>query len=194
MTFKYFHCFLIFVLGSPCFLIAQKQVDSLPIEYGQLNNDFKILFSNNTGVEWEQKLNKVSSLVFFGGYSLGRKSDNYRNRALPIILSPDAYVEYRNYYDLLKRADRHKSTYNNSGEFLFGRVESVFAVSGQNTYSLLFTQGWGTQRSLTKHMQIGLQAGVVEHFFFDKPVTGGFNYIRFEPMLSIVFSFPFQFH
>jgi hypothetical protein len=193
MKNKYIFFLFISILFNTRALMAQQLQDSIPAELPHLRNHFKMIFSSNLGIQWEQKLNKVSSLGFFGGYSLGRQSDNYTNRALPIITSPDAYIEYRNYFDLLKRIANQRYTRNNSAEFFFGRVESVFAVSGQNTFNLLFIQGLGAQRSVTHYIQAGLQAGLVEHFFYDKPITGGFNYIRLEPMFSIVVSFSFQY-
>ena len=33
-----------------------------------------------------------------------------------------------------------------------------------------------------------VQGGIIEHDFFDKPVSGGFNDNRLEPMLNITFS------
>jgi len=169
-------------------IIAQAKKDSSTISNNHLKSIFKITFSNNLGFIWEQRLNPVSSLSVFGGYSFGRQSNDYTDRSAPIISSPDLYAEYRYYYNFQKRLDHQKKTRNNAGEFFFGRLESVFAVSGQNNFSLLGIEGWGCQRTFSKSWIIGFQTGIIEHAFFDKPVTGGFNYIKLEPMLTIMVS------
>jgi hypothetical protein len=185
---------LLFVIGNMQQLHAQI-LDSNKANIPRLQNQLKINFSNNLGVQWEQHLkNRKVSLVFFGGWSLGKQSNNYRNtNDVPIIASPDIFIEYRHYYNLDKRFQKGYNTYHNAGEFLFGRVESIFRVQGQNSFSMLGIQGWGTQRSISRTLQAGLQAGIIEHFFFDKPVTGGFNYVALEPMLSVSISFAFKY-
>ena len=185
---------LLFVIGNLQQLHAQI-LDSNKANIPRVQNQLKINFSNNLGIQWEQHLkNRKASLLFFGGWSLGKQSNNYRNtNDVPIIASPDVFMEYRHYYNLSKRFEKGHNTKHNAGEFLFGRVESIFSVPGHNNFSMLCIQGWGTQRTIKRNIQAGLQAGIIQHFFFDKPVTGGFHYVALEPMLSVSFSLVFQY-
>ena len=188
MHYKYWLILFAFLCCSYTNAWTQIKKDSITISKNHLKSILKITFSNNLGFIWEQRLNPVSSLSIFGGYSLGRQSNDYTDRSAPIISSPDLYADYRYYYNFQKRLDHQKKTRNNAGEFFFGRLESVFAVPGKNNFSLLGIEGWGCQRTFSKSWIIGFQTGIIEHAFYDKPVTGGFNYIKLEPMLTITVS------
>jgi len=148
---------------------------------------------NNVGPEWEQKISKTSCINFFAGAILGRAVDgfSFSNFSAKLIVSPNTYAEYRNYYNLHRRNVKLKKTLNNSANFLFGRVEAVFPVKNQNFFNLLFIQGWGVQRSLRRKISIDCHLGVIEHFYYDKPPDGGFNYIYIEPLVAILLNYVF---
>lgn len=153
----------------------------------------KLKFSFNVGPEWEQKIGETSSINFFAGPLLGKAVDgfSFSNFSAKWIISPDIYTEYRNYYNLHRRNDKHRKTRNNSANFLFGRVEAYLPVKSQNYFNLLFTEGMGAQRGLGKKITIAGHLGIIEHVYYDKPPRGGFNYILIEPLL--VFSLNYVF-
>ena len=185
------HCFYLLtcLVCSLQLLQAQEKNDSSLIH--GVRSMFKIKFASDLGFEWEKRIGTHETINVFGGYSLGRQTDNYDLKNNGIITSPAVYAEYRNYYDLPKRIQKNKHTKNNDASFLFGRIEPVFAVSNQNTFNLLLMQGWGVQRSISRKILIGFHLGVIEHFYFDKPVTGGFNTVKLEPLRSLSVSFIF---
>jgi hypothetical protein len=166
---------------------AQKQPDSTILQ--GVRSFIKLNFSSDLGVEWEKRIGLKSSLTLFAGYSYGIQSDEYGARNVNSIWSPDVYVEYRNYYNLLKRIEKAKVNGKgirfNSSEFLFGRFENVFGVQHQNSYNNLLIEGLGTQRHLFGRFMASAQFGVAQHFYFDKAITGGFNKIKIEPMANI---------
>jgi hypothetical protein len=168
-------------------IIAQKQPDSTTL-YG-VRSFVKLNFSSNLGVEWEKRIGLKSSLTLFAGYSYGIQSDEYAARNVNSIWSPDIYLEYRSYYNLLKRIEKAKVTGKgvrfNSSEFLFGRFENIFSVRNQNSYNNLLIEGWGTQRHLFSRFMASAQLGIAQHFYFDKAVTGGFNKMKIEPTVNI---------
>ena len=177
------------VLLSVQLLHAQISHDSITAP--GIKSLLKIKISSDLGFEWEKKISSVSTLSIFGGMSFGRESNDYADTKASIIASPDIFAEYRNYYNIHKRRLRNKITRNNAADFLFGRAESVFAVKNKNSFNFLLIQGWGIQRNIGIKIMINYQAGIVEHFYFDKPVTGGFNVVKIEPMnnLSVIFAF-----
>ena len=165
--------------------LAQQKMDSLgPKPSKGIDHIGKVIFSSDHGLIWENRITNNSSISLFTGISFGRQSDDYKAHGSAVIVSPDFYFEYRNYYNFQKRLEKRKKTKNNAGEFLFGRLEAVLGVPGQNSFNLLVSEGWGIQRTIGKRILVGLQPGIIEHFFFDKPVTGGFNNVKLEPMLS----------
>jgi hypothetical protein len=165
--------------------LAQQKLDSLmPQPSKGIDHVGKVVFSSDHGLMWENRITNSSSISLFTGISFGRQSDDYKVHGNAVIASPDFYFEYRNYYNFLRRLEKRKKTKNNAGEFLFGRLEAVLGVRGQNSFNLLACEGWGIQRTIGKRTLVGLQPGIIEHFFFDKPVTGGFNNVKLEPMLS----------
>lgn len=183
-------CCLLLVLLTCCHLVYAKPVkDSIPVT--GLKSLLQIKLSANFGIEWEKRITATSSLSLFGGWSIGRQTNDFTEKDVAIISSPDLFVEYRNYYNLLKRLAKHKITRNNAADFLFGRVENVFAVKRQNNYNMLLVEGWGIRRNISRKIVAGYHIGIAEHFYFDKPVTGGFNYIRLEPMSSFSISLVF---
>ncbi len=156
------------LLACAQLLHSQNLKDSLAAP--GLKSLLKLKLSADFGLEWEKRISAVSSISLFGGCSFGRQSNDF--------------AEYRNYYNLQKRRKSNKITRNNAANFLFGRIESVFAVNGLNSFNLLFIQGWGIQRNIDRKILVGYHAGILEHFYFDKPVTGGFHYVKIEPLNS----------
>jgi hypothetical protein len=158
------------------------------------NTVIKLQFSNTTGLVWEQSLSAANTLSLFTGYSFGIQADDFTDKQANFIISPDAYLEFRHYYNLQKRYSADKNTRNHAASFFFGRLESIFAVHNKTSYSFLASQGWGIQRNIgakTRHLVVGIQAGLSEHAFFNKPLTGGFRTIRLEPVLSVSLAFCF---
>lgn len=173
-------------------LHAQITKDSSTIN--EVRSLLKLKFSlNNIGPEWEQKISKTSSINFFAGPILAKAVDgfSFSNFSAKWIISPDIYTEYRNYYNLHRRNDKRKKTLNNSANFLFGRVETFLPVKNQNFFNLLFIQGWGAQRSLSRKISIDCHLGVTEHFYYDKPPHGSFNYVYLEPLVAILLNYVF---
>lgn len=172
-------------------LHAQTTKDSITVN--GLRSFLKLKISLNIGPEWEQKLNKTSSINFFAGPTLLRAADgfSFSNIDAKWIVEPDIYAEYRNYYNLVRRSYQQKNTINNSANFLFGRAEIYLPVKNQNYFNLLFIQGWGAQRSLSRKITIDCHAGIIEHFYYDKPPHGGFNYILFEPLIATSINYVF---
>lgn len=167
-------------------------------KYSSTINDVRSLFKlklslNNIGTEWELKINKTSSVNFLSGALLSTNTDgfSFSNFSAKWTISPDIYAEYRNYYNLSRRHKQQKKTLNNSANFLFARVESLLPVKDQNFFNLLFIQGWGAQRSLNNRITIDWHLGITEHFYFDKPPDGGFNYIFIEPFLAASLNYVF---
>ncbi len=197
MRKKYFGLFIGLVLFSR-FLNAQQLKDSC-IAQG-LHSFLKLNVSDNTGLEWEQKIAQKSAISAFAGLFFGLAEDGFSisknifNTRLQI--SPFAFIEYRNYYNLSKRISRKKNIKSNSANFLFADVANIYAVKNQNYFNLLFIQGWGMQRvvgkySLWKKINVDCRFGIIEHFYYDKPPRGGFNYVKIEPQISGSVSYVF---
>ncbi len=159
----------------------------------ELRSFLKLKISLNCGLEYEYKINKTSSINFFGGVLLGPAIDgfSFSNIEAKWRIVPDTYAEYRNYYNLGRRNNHQKRTSNNSANFLFGRVETLFAVKNQNYFNLLFIQGWGAQRRVSRKINLDFHLGIIEHFYYDKPPKGGFNYIYIEPLVNFSFNYVF---
>ena len=153
----------------------------------------KIKISWNCGPEWEKRAGRASSINFFAGLTLGTTSDgfSFSNLKDKWAVIPNAYAEYRNYYNLQRRNTHKKKINKNSANFIFGRVETYFPVKNQNFFGLLFIEGWGAQRSLFKKISVDCHAGIVEHFYYDRPPDGGFNYIFLEPFLNLSINYIF---
>lgn len=172
-------------------LQAQQVKDSSTIP--NLRSIFKLTVSWNFGPEYEHKISKISSIIFFAGESLGTSSDgfSFSNINDKWQIGPDAYGEYRNYYNLRERNNQQKKTINNSANFLFGRVETYLPVKNQNYFNLLFIEGWGAQRCVSRKITVDFHLGITEHFYYDKPPKGGFNYIFIEPLINFSFNYVF---
>jgi hypothetical protein len=188
------NCFgllLIISLFSCKIIYAQQAKDSS--NKVAIHSLLKIKISWNCGPEWEKRLGKASSINFFGGLVLATSSDGFSlsNIKDKWILEPDAYAEYRNYYNFYRRNTKGKKTGNNSANFIFGRAEAYFPVKNQNFFNLLFIEGWGAQRSLCRKLSIDCHAGIVEHFYYDKPPHGGFNYVLLEPFVNFSIMYVF---
>jgi hypothetical protein len=171
------------------FLIAQQQNDSSKKK--QLNSFSKTTIGIATGLEWEQKIGKTSTINLFDGVYFGQANDDFYDYSSKWGFVPDTYLEYRNYYNFFRRVRMKRKTDFNSANFFFGRVEIYYPVRNQNFFNLLFVQGWGAQRCIWKRLNVCAHLGVVEHFYYDKPPTGGFNYIKIEPLIDFTFSYPF---
>lgn len=189
-----FGLLVISLLSMRC-VFAQPDKDSSKVEGLKSFLKAKIDFSLQAGAEWEQKINKTSVITLFGGLIVGRAADEYGTDD-PYIVVPDAYAEYRNYYNLNKRIINKKNTNNNSANFLFGRCEVFFPMKRgagiQNYLGILFIQGWGAQRSLGKKINADFHVGVVEHIYFDSPPDGGFRYVKLQPNVQWSFSYLFR--
>jgi hypothetical protein len=197
MVKKYFALLICLVLISKL-IIAQQTKDSA--NTNALHSFLKFKVSDNTGLEWEQKIGRQSVISAFAGvlyafaadgFSISRTVFNTR-----VQISPYAYIEYRNYYNLRKRIAQKKNIKNNSANFLYADVVNIYPVKNQNYFGLLFIQGWGVQRVLGKHglwkkINFDCHLGIAEHFYYDKPPSGGFNYIKIEPQYSSSFSYVF---
>lgn len=172
-------------------LHAQMTKDSSTIH--NVRSFLKLKISLNVGPEWEQKINKTSSINFFAGPTFLRAADgfSFSNITAKWIVEPDIYTEYRSYYNLVHRNDQKKKTINNSANFLFGRVEVYLPVKNQNYFNLLFIQGWGAQRSLSRKVTIDCHVGIIEHVYYDKPPKGGFNYVLIEPLINTSLNYVF---
>jgi hypothetical protein len=147
------------------------------------------------GLEYEKRINKCTVLDVLAGIGIGYASDEISISKLfttRLIVTPDLFVEYRNYYNLERRLLNSKKTVNNSANFLFAKIESFLPVKNQNYLNLLFIEGWGLQRSPMKRIGLTYWLGIIEHLYFDKPPRGGFNYVRLEPELTLLFSYIFQ--
>jgi hypothetical protein len=189
---KYFFGFITGLLFYSQLLFAQQsKLDSSKTP--SLRSFGKFSISWDTGLEWEQKISKTSVLIFLGGISVGTATDGFSFSNLPSLsefgIVPAAYVEYRNYYNKLRRINNNKKTENNSANFLFGRIETYFPVGNRNNFNLLIIQGWGAQRSLSKKISLTCHLGIIEHFYFDKYPGGKFNYIKFEPLTILSISY-----
>lgn len=147
----------------------------------------KFKISWNCGPEWEKRIGKSSSINFFGGLTLGTTSDgfSFSNIKDKWAVIPEAYAEYRNYYNIGKRNTQDRKTFNNSANFIFGRVETFFPVKNQNFFGILFIEGWGAQRSVFRKISVDCHAGIVEHIYYDRPPNGGFNYVLLEPFVNL---------
>jgi len=191
LKYKNWFVLILAVLSHIQMLHAQRAKDSSTIN--DVRSLLKLKVSWNCGPEWEKKISKTSSINFFAGLVLGTASDgfsfsNIRNKWQ---VSPEVYVEYRNYYNLGRRNNQQKKTFNNSANFLFGRVDTYYPVKNQNFFNLLFLQGWGAQRCLGKKITIDSHLGITEHVYYDKPPHGGFNYILIEPLVNFSFNYVF---
>jgi hypothetical protein len=197
MSKKYFGFFIGFVLFSGL-LKAQQLKDSNNAQ--GLRSFLKLKISDLTGLEWEQKISQQSVIAGFAGLIFGLAEDGFSISQnlfnTRVQISPYVYIEYRNYYNLNKRIARKKNIKNNSANFLYADIVNVYPVKNQNYFNLLFIQGWGMQRvfgkyGLWKKINVDCHLGIAEHFYYDKPPYGGFNYIKIEPRISGSVSYVF---
>jgi hypothetical protein len=153
----------------------------------------------NGGVQLEKIIGSASSLNLFAGYTLGyvlddapSVSDYFKFNTPAIAIAPDTYLEYKYYYNCLKRSRNNKNTKNNGFNYVFGKVETIYAVKNQNYFGLLFAEGWGLQRCLYKHINFNVALGVAEQFVYNKPPDGNFNYIFIKPYVNFSFNYLFK--
>lgn len=182
---------LIILLFFNSLIHAQQLKDSL-VTHG-LKNLFKLKVTLGIGLEYEKKISQKSVVTVFSGVIAGPLvngfsfSTFFKNWGIV----PHTYVEYRNYYNINKRIEKFKRTSNNSSNFLFARSQVSFPIKNQNYFNLLFVQGWGFQRSFCKKFTLEGHYGIIEHFYFDKPPSGGFHYILIEPLAMLSFNYVF---
>jgi len=189
--------FIGFILISNL-IVAQQINDS--VTKNALHSFLKLKVSDFTGLEWEQKITKKSVISVFAGAGIGMAADGFSVSQTifntRLIIFPVAYIEYRNYYNLNKRIDEKKNTKNNTANFLYADVANFYPIKNQNYFGLLFIQGWGMQRVFGKHklwkkINVDCHLGITEHFYYDKPSTGGFNYLKIESQITGSFSYVF---
>jgi hypothetical protein len=146
----------------------------------------KIMVGHDSGFEWEQKLGRTTTLSVFAGIGVGFATSEFGVDALntKIIAGPTSYIAFKKYYNLDQRLKKGKPVANNSGNFFIGHVEVYFPVKNQNYLGLLFSQGWGIQRSISRRINFELQLGITEHIFYDDPARG--PYIRIHPITNMI--------
>jgi hypothetical protein len=180
------------------YAFSQQKNDSTTVN--ALRSFLKFKVSDFTGLEWEQKIAQKSVITGFVGLIYALAADGFSISQTPfntrLQISPFAYVEYRNYYNLNRRLDQKKNIKNNSANFLYANVLNIYPVKSQNYFGLLFIQGWGMQRvlgryGLWKKINFDCHLGITEHFYYDKPPHGGYNYLKIEPHLTESFSYIF---
>lgn len=172
---------------QPIFAQSGKDSSNLP----EIRNFLKLKIGADNGLEWEQKIAKYSVITLFGGIGIGFQSDDYKDFSSALILVPVIYADYRNYYNYKARIARQKNVVNNSANFLFGEARTSLAVTNQNYFGLFFIEGWGMQRSLANQINFDFHIGIAEHFYYDRPPVGGFNYLKIEPDAQVTFSYIF---
>ena len=179
---------LIAILLNSQITNAQK-INKDSLNNNTIKSNLSVILSNQFGVEWKQRVTRQSSVSIFGGMGVGFATDGFilSNLNAPLIFIPISSIEYKNYYNFLKRSDNKKNVKNNSANFVFGEVTQFYAVKNQNYFGLLFTAGWGLQRYLFKNISFECRLSLTEHIYYDKPPNGGFNYILTEPNISFFF-------
>ena len=192
MSAKNCFCFLLVILFFTCQAVYAQDINDSS-NNSAIHSLLKIKISWNCGPEWGKKIGKLSTINFFGGWEIGPAADgfSFSNIRRKWIIEPDASVEYRNYYNFCRRNTNGKKTYNNSANFIFGRIETLFPVKNQNFFNLLFIEGWGLQRGLCKKISVDYHVGIIEHVYYDLPPNGGFNYIFLEPFLNLSINYVF---
>lgn len=178
------------LLLNSTLLYSQSYKDSSTIK---LKSFLRFQLSWNTGFIWEQKIGKSSVIDLFGGILFAVASDDFSffDFKSKFIAEPDLYIQYRNYYNFQKRVISNKNIRNNAADYFFIRTETILPVKNQNFFNLLFMQGWGAQRSINKRLNLGVDLGIIEHLYYDKPPTGGFNYTKIEALTDISVSYIF---
>lgn len=171
------------------FLFAQQKKDSSSAI--GVRSYFKLTAYIYSGIEWEQKIGKISTINLFGGIGIRAQSDKIWDSKAKTIIEPDTYVEYRNYYNYYRRIAKQKKMKNNSANFLFFRIDTFYPIKNQNFFNLLFMQGWGGQRTLWKKISVNCHLGIIEHVYYDAPPDGGFNYVKLEPLTTFSFMYAF---
>jgi hypothetical protein len=146
----------------------------------------KITIGLDSGLEWEQKISSKSTLTLFAGIGVGFASSEVSANAFKtnIIAGPTSYIAYKYYYNLQRRSNNKKTTGNNAGNFFILHAEVYFPVENQNYTNLLFSQGWGIQRPISKRINFELQLGITEHVFYDDPARG--PYVRIHPLTNVM--------
>jgi hypothetical protein len=173
-------------------MLPAQHIEDSSILYN-LRSVLKLTLSWNFGPEWEKKITKTSSVILFAGPELGIAADgfSFSNANVKWQIEPDVYAEYRNYYNLSRRNKQQKKTFNNSANFLFGRMETYLPVKNQNYFNLLFIEGCGAQRCVSRKITVDFHLGITEHFYYDKQPNGGFNYTFVEPMINFSVNYVF---
>ena len=168
--------------------LAQNKDSSIAAE-----SFFKIRFAFNSGFMWEQRVAKQSVVELFAGATLASATDNltFFNKGVRYIIEPDVYAQFRNYYNLQRRFKKNKKVNHNSADFCLLGVTTIFPIKNQNYFNLVFAQGWGIQRSLSRKLSFDFEASILEHLFFDKPPDGGYHFTKLEPLAEVSISYIF---
>ena len=174
-----------FLLFLSQFGYAQNKTDFASLDTSVVN--LKKLMVNVLGIEagfeYEIKLSRKSTISFFAGYLIGRSTNRYINFNAPLIAAPALYAEYRNYYNLDKRAAENKKVSHNNGNFFLFKTETIFPIKNQNYYNIYVSQGWGISRSLSKRINIDMALGVTEYFILND--NRNQNHIIYSPNFKL---------
>ncbi len=182
---------ILLVVFIICCLPGKAQNEKDSASNAGLKSFLKFKLSFESGLAWEQKIGKTSALELLAGISIALQSDGFSDLNVPLIVIPTTEVQFRHYYNFKRRLIQQKKIRNNSANFLWGEVQTLFPIKNQNFFGFLIGQGWGIQRSIGKRFGAAFRIGVIEHFYYDKPPVGGYNYLKIEPevMTSVFYIF-----
>ena len=163
------------------FIKANAQIEEGVSSFGKVSWNI-----NNITVGYEKAISKKSTIQMNGGlwYSFQVESSRYND-----ALSPFISVEYRNYYNILKRSKQQKSTVNNAANFfvaeVLGKLPAVYYKLDDfdKKGAVSLRVGWGLQRPISKKISFQLQGGLA--------VVTDFNDGAFRPHLKTGFSYAF---
>ena len=120
----------------------------------QVTTLLKLTVGQESGFEWEQKISRTATVSLFAGLGVGFLTDDFDYTAA-IAIVPVFNVVYKKYYNLDMRIKNGKSIYHNSGNFLTAKVDIYMPVKDQNYIGIVFSEGWGLQRSINKKINYG---------------------------------------
>lgn len=143
------------------------------------------------GIFYEREQLVATSTTIYGAIGLGSgisySYNNWAGSKWAYSISPTAYVGFRNYYKLAKRAEKGRETRNNATNFfgaqVGGSTKPIIEKNANSKAGMGLELFWGIQRSLGKKFGFELQLGPMLATDFDEakvyPVTGriGFSYI-----------------